>query len=163
MNQDVVSPKKSQVSNQQVGNKTSGFRSINKLSIVVLVLFIVAAASAIYFYVKYNNIKNNPSSIASAQTSKVVAEVGKLMNLPTNETPTIATVSNKSKLSNQPFFKNAQNGDKLLIYTNDKEAILYRPSTNKIINVGPIVLNNGTTKSGTSPSSSTSTAKGKGL
>lgn len=159
MNQDVITPKKVTTNSHQIKAKSRYFR-INKLSVVTLILFVIAAATAIYFYVQYNHIKNNPNSIAIAQTSQVVREVGKLMNLPANEIPTIATVNNKAKLANQPFFKNAQNGDKLLIYTNAKEAILYRPSTNKIINVGPIVLNNGSTTSA-STNSGSSTTKGK--
>lgn len=159
MNPDIIATKKVASNSKKASSTSKGFRSINKLSVVTLVLFVLAATSAIYFYVQYNHAKNNPNSITAAQTSQVVSEVGKLMNLPTNETPTIATVSNKGKLANQPFFKNAQNGDKLLIYTNAKEAILYRPSTNKIINVGPIVLNNGTTKTGITSTSGTSTAK----
>ncbi|MBI5357887.1 hypothetical protein HZB74_03515 [Candidatus Saccharibacteria bacterium] len=61
-----------------------------------------------------------------------------MVEVPQGEEPTIATVQDVSKLQNQAFFKNAQNGDKVLIYSQAKKAILYRPSTDKIIEVGPV-------------------------
>lgn len=67
-------------------------------------------------------------------------EVGKLIELPNNETPTIATVVDAEKVNNQAFFKDAQNGDKVLLYASSSKAILYRPSTQKIIEVAPINL-----------------------
>lgn len=62
------------------------------------------------------------------------------LTLPSDEQPTVATVSDPNKLKDQPFFAGAEKDDKLLIYTNSKKAIIYRPSTNKIINVGPIAI-----------------------
>ncbi len=70
--------------------------------------------------------------------NQVVNVVGKLITLPTGETPSLATVSDVSKLQDQIFFKNAQDGDRVLIYTEAKKAILYRPSTNKVIDVAPV-------------------------
>jgi hypothetical protein len=64
--------------------------------------------------------------------------VGLLIVLPKNETPTIATVSDPSVLKNQAFFVDAKKGDKVLIYTNAKKAILYDPVIKKIINVAPV-------------------------
>lgn len=70
----------------------------------------------------------------------MVEEVGKIYALPKDETPTIATVIDKEKLKDQPFFANAQNGDKILIYTKAKKAIVYRPKEKVIVNAGPIAL-----------------------
>ena len=63
------------------------------------------------------------------------------MELPQDEVPTVATISDKEKLAGQTFFARAENGDILFAYTTAMEAILYRPSTNKIINVAPISIN----------------------
>jgi len=38
----------------------------------------------------------------------------------------------------QPFLKNAANGDVLIVYPNAGEALMYRPSSNKLIAVGPV-------------------------
>lgn len=76
-----------------------------------------------------------------AETDALVAEVGKLIDLPKDEKPTVATVTDIDKVKDQPFFKNAKNGDKVLIYTNAKKAILYRPSEKRIIEVGAVNLN----------------------
>ena len=67
--------------------------------------------------------------------------VSKLMVLPTDETPTMATVSDPEKLKNQAFFVNAKVGDKVLIYTKARKAILFSPSQNKIIEVSPLNVN----------------------
>lgn len=94
-----------------------------------------------YFYYqnqKTEAAKANPQALAQEEVKKVVAEVGKLIALPTGETPTVATVTDITKLKDQPFFAKAKNGDKVLIYSNAKRAILYDPVLKKVLDVAPI-------------------------
>jgi hypothetical protein len=77
-----------------------------------------------------------------AEADAKVAQVSKLIALPTDEKPTIATVTDASKVKSQLFFQNAVNGDIVLIYTKAQKAILYRPSENRIIEVGALNINN---------------------
>lgn len=106
----------------------------------VLIIFsfilVISLGSSIYFYTKYRQAVSEKSSFSEIET--IVKKVSQLMELPQGEIPTLATVNDKSKLQNQEFFQKAENGDKVLVYTQAKKAILYRPSTNKIIDVAPI-------------------------
>jgi hypothetical protein len=79
-----------------------------------------------------------PPKNTSQEVSRLVSDVGKLMILPTNEVPTIASVADVELLRNQPFFHLAENGDKVLIYNQAKKAILYRQKIHKIIEVAPV-------------------------
>jgi hypothetical protein len=54
-----------------------------------------------------------------------------------------------SKLKGQAFFANAKNGDRVLVFTKAQEAVLYRPSTNIIITVGPLTMPTSATPSAT--------------
>jgi hypothetical protein len=128
---------------EQSGEK-AWHHSGHGLLITITVLFVIAAAGAGTFYYKYHQLKTTPSVAASSETTKLTGEVGKLLALPTGETPTVATVTDPAKLKDQAFFASTIKGDKLLIYTSAKKAIIYRPSTNKIINVGPIAINSAT-------------------
>ena len=69
---------------------------------------------------------------------QTVEKISSLILLPQGEEPTVATVADKTKLDSQPFFKDALNGDKVLIYAKAGVAILYRPSLNKIVTVAPV-------------------------
>jgi hypothetical protein len=71
-------------------------------------------------------------------TQKLVRQVSKLIVLPNDERPTVATVSDSGKLPRQIFFQHARNGDKVLIYTKAKTAILYDPKQNLILAVSPL-------------------------
>jgi hypothetical protein len=73
-------------------------------------------------------------------SSQVINQVGKLVTLPAGETPTVATVNDAAKLKSQPFFADAKNGDKVLIYSKAGKAVLYRPSTNRIIEYSRVNL-----------------------
>jgi hypothetical protein len=75
---------------------------------------------------------------SAAEIQELVSKVSKLIVLPENEEPTVATVTDPEKLSSQDFFSSAQTGDKVLIYASAQKAILYRPSEGKIIEVAPI-------------------------
>lgn len=72
------------------------------------------------------------------EVRSLVADVGELMLLPDDESPTLATVTDLHALEGQLFFKYAEEGDKVLMYLRSQKAILYRPSIHKIIEVGPI-------------------------
>jgi len=84
--------------------------------------------------------KQNPQQIAQDQVKDLIAQVGKLVVLPSDEQPTVATVTDLGPLKDQPFFANAKLDDKVLIYAKAKKAILYRPSENKIIEIAPVNL-----------------------
>lgn len=108
--------------------------------LIFLTILVLASVPAYYFYNQYEKTKKllqNPDAAAKEELKATVEKVGKLMDLP-KEQPTLATVSDKTKLKDQPFFANSQNGDQVLLYTEKKIAILYRPSINKIIAVAPI-------------------------
>lgn len=105
--------------------------------IVLSGLLLIALSIAGYFYYQY---KHTPEVANAEEVAKVVKAVGSMLELPADETPTLATVSDKTKLEDQPFFKKSANGDKVLIYADAGRAILYRPSTKKIIDITTIDL-----------------------
>lgn len=111
-----------------------------KITFVILVVIALGAvAVAGIFFFKYTN---TPSATPKQdELSQVISEVGKVLLLPSNETPTLATVSNPAVLKNQPFFANALAGDKVLIYPTSKKAILWRPSTKQVIEVATVDIN----------------------
>lgn len=115
-----------------------------KPSLIVLPLIVlVIAVGGGLGYQRYATLKkenqrlSNPQVAAEDDTNRLKAEVAQLIILP-DETPTIATVSDAEKLKSQPFFANAQNGDRVLLFAIAKKAILYRPGTKKIVEVAPI-------------------------
>ncbi len=117
------------------------FSNIGLIILLSLVILLVGALStSVYFYKKAHT---DPQKEATADLTKTIAEVGKLMVLPTDEVPTLATVSDPEKLKDQAFFANAKSGDKVLIYSNARKAILYSPSLRKIIEVAPVNLGAG--------------------
>lgn len=81
---------------------------------------------------------------SQAEAEKLLSDLGKLIALPGDEQPTIATVTDIERVREQVFFRNAQNGDKVVVYTNARKAILYRPSENRIIEVGAVNINQAT-------------------
>ncbi len=114
---------------------------ISKILLVLggIIIISLLVAGGFFSYQYWILQKTFGSQKAALEESRrLAAEVGKFMLLPANEVPTIATVNDTKKLKGQDFFKNAQNGDKILIYTNAREAILYRPQAHLIISVAPI-------------------------
>lgn len=123
-------------------------KRINGFSKPVLIIggFIIAGIlfiPSVYFFNKYQSLKKsitNPPANLQEEVKDLVEKIGKLIELPKDEEPTLATVSDKNQLPSQAFFTNAQNGDKVLIYSKAKKAFLYRPSLNKLIEVGPVTI-----------------------
>jgi hypothetical protein len=107
---------------------------------ILLILVVVLAGTSIYFYRQFSVIKQDPNAISKAEVRTLTEKVGRLIVLPQDEDPTVATVSDPEALKDQTFFADAKKGDKVLIYTNAKKAILYDPTLNKIITVAPLTI-----------------------
>lgn len=124
----------------------AGFKK-RKLLLGFLIIFcLLAVMAAFYFYRQAVIFKNkaDDSTAKEKQMAEVIKRVSNLMVLPGGEEPTVATVTDLEKLKDQPFFTNAKVGDKLLIYTKAKKAILYDWEANKIIDVAPLNIGTST-------------------
>ena len=120
------------------------------------IITIVAVVLAGYFYYQLHVMQQNPQAIAQKEATELIAKVSRLIVLPAGETPTIATISDPALLTGQQFFASAKKGDKVLIYTQAKKAILYSTLMDKIIDVAP--LNIGTQAAVTPPTTTTTPA-----
>ena len=132
--------------------KVSKFSAI---SIVLTLVTVAAIGVGAYFGWQNYNLKKNPNMIAQQETQQLIDKVGKLMELPKDETPTVATVTDKEKVKEKAFFKNTENEDKVLIYVKAEKAILYRPSTNKIIGVTSVLLDKSQSQNSSAPANAT--------
>lgn len=114
------------------------------LGTVMTILIVGSLATAGYFYHQYRDMKLAQKAPAQEQSEveQLTTKISQFMELPQGEAPVLATVSDKGKLGSQAFFVKAENGDKILIYNKAGQAILYRPSSGKIINVAQATLGN---------------------
>ncbi|MFA5745197.1 MAG: hypothetical protein WC887_03220 [Candidatus Paceibacterota bacterium] len=104
--------------------------------LIVLALVLLALA---FEGGRYTVYRAHPELSGVEQANAVLQKVGVLIQLPTGETPTMATINDaESAKQAQPFLSGALNGDILIVYPNAAEAPLYRPSSNKLIAVGPV-------------------------
>ncbi|MCL2110422.1 hypothetical protein FWH30_02485 [Microgenomates group bacterium] len=112
------------------------------IRLVAVAVIAVLAFVCIRQYLAVRGLRNPDKSASQAhqEAQDVKAKAARLIQLP-DEDATIATVQDASKLSGQDFFVNAQDGDRVLIFSEAKKAVIYRESADLIINSGPIVIN----------------------
>jgi hypothetical protein len=120
-------------------------KSIDLSKIILAVALVASLVLLAGLYVQYLNLKKEINYLqdpqaqqarAQRETQELVAQVGKLMVLPAGE-PTVATVVDAVALAKeQEFFKDAKNGDKVLIYKD--KAVLFNVEEGRIVNVGPV-------------------------
>ncbi len=110
-----------------------------------LIFIVITAAvgglgySAYYYYAQYQNILQNPQLLSEKESEHLLTQVGKLIYLSETEKPTIYSIVDKDKLNkDQPFLAKAENGDRMIVYIQDRKAILFRPSLGKIVDVAPV-------------------------
>jgi uncharacterized protein HemX len=90
---------------------------------------------------KVAELNNNPAIVEQRKTQELVTKVGALMELPKDETPQAALVSDAAALKKQyAFFTSVENGDQILFYYKAGKVIVYRPGTNKIVQTGPLTI-----------------------
>jgi hypothetical protein len=102
---------------------------------VTALIFVALIAATAYFYMQWKKATSNPQISSQEEVAAIKKKISAFIELPSSEEPTLATVTDVEKLKDQPFFSKAQNGDKVIIYTNSQKAILYRPSTGKIVDM----------------------------
>lgn len=121
---------------------SESFRSLlsSKLFLIVLVV-IIAMVPTYYFYHKSRVAEqqlNNPTIANKKAIDDIVSRVSRHIILPKDEQPTLASITDIDKVKEQPFFTNAQNGDKVLVYTQSRKAYLYRPGIDRLVEVAPL-------------------------
>jgi len=104
-------------------------RRISKPIIALSVVSILAIAASVFFYALYANTQSEAS-----KQQKIVDKVAKTVELP-GETPTVVTVADKDKLTNKQLAAKLDNGDVLLIFAEAKRLVVYRPGSEKVVNI----------------------------
>ncbi len=113
--------------------------------IIVVLLFIVLVGACVWLFINYNNAQKQvdyfsnltPEEMNEKATNELLEKVGKLIVLPNDQEPIVSTIQDIDELAkDQPFFKDAQNGDKVIVYKD--RAIIYSLTKNILINVGPV-------------------------
>jgi len=124
--------------------KISKLSAKHVLSTLALLVFIVSSGYLGYYYYKTQKelsaYKESSEAVAIKEMNDLLKKVGRLVLIPQNELPTVATIANADDLRQQAFFSMAENGDKVIIYKNAQRVILYRPSLDKIIETSRLTV-----------------------
>lgn len=119
----------------------------SKWVISITIFLIILVGLSIFYFMEKQKITATSSfeaqqTVTKDEVKNLVAKISKLIGLPKEEEPIVATIVNVEALSKeQPFYANAHDGDKVLVYLKTQKAIIYDPKQNILVNVGPIFAN----------------------
>jgi len=119
---------------------------------VGLVIGVIIGVGGLWTWNHYStkSAQDMVSQANQAQVADLITKVGKLVILPTGEEPVVATINDAASLiKQQAFYSGAVNGDVVLVYQKSAKAIVYSPSRNMIVNVGPVIMQNPTVATST--------------
>lgn len=119
--------------------------NMDRLLPILLVIALVAFGLSFWGYWQSKqklSVLTNPqqaSELNAEQTAQLLEKLSKLAVLPSDPNPVVATINDVEVLaSKQSFYKDAHNGDKLVVYAQNRKAIIFDEKNNKIVNIGPI-------------------------
>lgn len=117
-------------------NKNSHKKLYSLLAFVTILLAIFGGAT-FYFYKKSRVVVTPQQNQATAdrELSDAVTNISKIAVLPITDNPTLFVVSDPEQLKSDAFFDNSKAGDQMLLYPRIGFAVLYRPSSNQIVNM----------------------------
>ncbi len=96
---------------------------------ILVALLAALIATNVLLFIKYHAaVRDNPLS----QQQQLIDTVSQAVIAP-HETPVVSTVANERKLTNPALAHVVKNGDKILIYGQAKQLIVYRPSVQKVV------------------------------
>ncbi len=99
---------------------------------IAVLLIIIAAVVAV--------VVLRQSSSGVPEVDQVLDKVGKHYVVPSDETPALITVVDGNKLTSAYLKKFAKTGDKVLLYKKQRRVVIYRPSVDKIVDIGVLQL-----------------------
>ncbi len=122
-------------------------RTATKIILVTfnILLILSLGLTSGYYFIKYRNLQTL-NLTDDQKIAKYEKEISKNFTLPKDNKGILYTIKAKDsetvKKSNPTFFKDSSIDDVLLIYKDAPLVIIYRPSTKKIINSGPLEFTN---------------------
>ena len=135
---------KTEMSKDRAGSKpVSVLATAGVVAAVLIVVVLLGYLAIDKFKVMPGNKPAAPVAGKDGEVSpddmKMLEQLGKILLLPKDVTPTIALVTDVEALKKQQpeFFVNAKNGDRVILYPG--MAIIFDATANKIVKVGPIV------------------------
>ncbi|NLE30814.1 hypothetical protein GX618_00875 [Candidatus Dojkabacteria bacterium] len=108
--------------------------------ILVIVIFVVGVGSGYLVYNRLSEKNSRENGSVDKQITEILEELGSLILLPKDETPTVMSVMDVDSLKkeNEEFYKDVVKGDILIIYSD--KAIIFRREEKKIVNVAPVFI-----------------------
>ena len=125
----------------KAASKAAPKTKLNLSAILITVLVVSLIGVVVLQAVQMHRMRSPDFAAdqARADAAALVREVERVMLLP-DEEATVATVQDASRLRGQDFFRDTENGDRVLIFTEARRAVIWRPGENRVINSGPIVI-----------------------
>lgn len=127
----------------------SGGSAMDRILPILLVLALLGAGLLYWNYTQAKeklSVLTDPqqaNELSQEQTALLLEKVRKIAVLPDEDNPVVATINDVETLSsNQNFYKDANIGDKLIIFARARHAIIYDEKANRIVNMGPIFYTN---------------------
>ncbi len=112
----------------------------SKKILALLVIIVIAVLGYAIFRKLNPAVKIPEGQLSEKQIKTLVTKVSKLINVP-EETPVIITIKKAEQLiASQKFYVGSKDGDYLMVFPKTQKAIIYRKSEGRLINVGPIII-----------------------
>ena len=90
-------------------------KSLLALCAILVAVLIFSLFQLYRAHQELKQFKSNPEQATSEEVDKLVSAVSKLIDLPKDEKPTVATVKDPENLKNQTFLRKARPYEKVLI------------------------------------------------